>query len=1308
MSVLRQVAKTDTFEKQRQVINAIASDLFSIGAGGSDLSTGNLKLGDGTKDEPSLSFLSQGTLGLFRPEQNNMTFVSDTKRIFAYDASSAYFYRNFVLQKNELTTDGLSIQNAGQDYDPGAYQNITVFGGTGASGEIAITIVAFGGSVTNSGSGYSFTGAGGLGGGGSEEFNNVVFTTSGSGTGAKGNVTHSSGSLTAVQFTEFGSGYAIGDTLGMPPDVVNVTATTTTGSADIVLSSTAGIYDGWEIVVVSTSGGGDLEVPTDALSGAVLPITVQSVSGLNTTDITTNTVGTADGTITVSFRAPWDNVNGGGFEYTINKVGVADSVAVDTPGNGYTIGDVLTINALDLTQPIDLTVSAIQVQQVTFASAVSGVVVGASVEATDPNSGGIGGGGGGIGGGGGASTDPNVGTIIEVNSSTDFVIRWTTGNASAGYELAVNGSGNDVIDTLEDKNRFGIDQDDGNGEVLYPDLTFFKNNRYRFDISSVGGAHPLRLSIHPDGIHNVVSKNITLSDSSKILSVNNTTGILVGMEVQSNNDDISQTGQITNAKVVSIDAVGNTVTVDTFPTAAGNSIVEFKGVQYDGSEYDGAVTDSDYVVISPTDETPGTLYYYCETHPDMAGNDGNEAEITINYNNPKTFGTGLEVLVTDVVTTNTVKGDVATGDFEVQKISGTTVEVEDITTTNITSTLSTTDRVKTPILSLEQNADGTDLTTITAVAGAIDLGGTSFKIGDKFTVTGDTGTINTDGIIKTTNQLNVNDFIKITDNNIESTLNNNIKLTPAPNKIVKVDATTALCVPSGVTSQRPTSGTVQNGSIRFNSETNQYEGYSDLSGSGIWSSLGGVRDVDGNTYITAEEFVGANDNTLYFYTDDNNAARLNSNYLDFWNTKKIRSANTTAPDYFNYAPNIPMPLGAYTKYRNNIYEITNAGTSGTSGNEPTHTTGTQPNGSAELTWHCLAVGPLTFEEIEELRIAPVGGTALSINGDLRLENARISTDISDLTIDPNSGKRVIINAATHLQIPAGTEGQKSTGTAAAGSIRYNTTILQYEGYNGSSWSSLGGVRDVDGDTFIKPEVSPGSDEDTLYFFNTNVLSMQLTPNKLELLAVDTFESVDAINFNSPAITTNNLATTLDTTSATRTRFTTIRSEYEIGFNPTGLANETLLRFNESGEVWINRGLGSGGTESYLRVLDGDLETFELERTRQSSVKVAMERGVVNSGTATIYDPTTAMGAKVHLIAMNKTTGDKESIEYSVIDKGTDIEYVEIGNLKTGADIIDTTFNFAVSGEVRLSMTLNTALATNNLIDVIVVTNAIKK
>ena len=41
-----QVARTDTFENQRQKINQIGDQIFSISQGGSDLSTGNLKIGD--------------------------------------------------------------------------------------------------------------------------------------------------------------------------------------------------------------------------------------------------------------------------------------------------------------------------------------------------------------------------------------------------------------------------------------------------------------------------------------------------------------------------------------------------------------------------------------------------------------------------------------------------------------------------------------------------------------------------------------------------------------------------------------------------------------------------------------------------------------------------------------------------------------------------------------------------------------------------------------------------------------------------------------------------------------------------------------------------------------------------------------------------------------------------------------------------------------------------------------------------------------------------------------------------------------
>ena len=79
--------------------------------------------------------------------------------------------------------------------------------------------------------------------------------------------------------------------------------------------------------------------------------------------------------------------------------------------------------------------------------------------------------------------------------------------------------------------------------------------------------------------------------------------------------------------------------------------------------------------------------------------------------------------------------------------------------------------------------------------------------------------------------------------------------------------------------------------------------------------------------------------------------------------------------------------------------------------------------------------------------------------------------------------RVILTGTNSIQIPAGTEAQKdSVATAVTGQIRYNSTNVQFEGFGaGGQWGSLGGVKDVDGDTFITAETSAGSDDDTLSF-----------------------------------------------------------------------------------------------------------------------------------------------------------------------------------------------------------------------------------
>jgi len=71
-----------------------------------------------------------------------------------------------------------------------------------------------------------------------------------------------------------------------------------------------------------------------------------------------------------------------------------------------------------------------------------------------------------------------------------------------------------------------------------------------------------------------------------------------------------------------------------------------------------------------------------------------------------------------------------------------------------------------------------------------------------------------------------------------------------------------------------------------------------------------------------------------------------------------------------------------------------------------------------------------------------------------------------------------INATDGIVIPVGTNAQRVDVT---GVIRYNTDNSSFEGYSGT-WGSLGGVMDVDQDTYISAETSAGTDNDQLKFY----------------------------------------------------------------------------------------------------------------------------------------------------------------------------------------------------------------------------------
>jgi hypothetical protein len=103
-------------------------------------------------------------------------------------------------------------------------------------------------------------------------------------------------------------------------------------------------------------------------------------------------------------------------------------------------------------------------------------------------------------------------------------------------------------------------------------------------------------------------------------------------------------------------------------------------------------------------------------------------------------------------------------------------------------------------------------------------------------------------------------------------------------------------------------------------------------------------------------------------------------------------------------------------------------------------------------------------------------TTLNLGGAATTVNIGAATGV--LTIN---NAQTVFNSTASVQLPVGTTAQRP-GSAVAGQVRYNSTISSFEGYASGAWSSLGGVKSVDGLTYIIAETSAGASNDELEFY----------------------------------------------------------------------------------------------------------------------------------------------------------------------------------------------------------------------------------
>jgi len=177
---------------------------------------------------------------------------------------------------------------------------------------------------------------------------------------------------------------------------------------------------------------------------------------------------------------------------------------------------------------------------------------------------------------------------------------------------------------------------------------------------------------------------------------------------------------------------------------------------------------------------------------------------------------------------------------------------------------------------------GMGVETAGNAANHIVIGGKYFT--DKLDHTPGTLTANSAIITDSDNRINnlKVDNLDFNGNTISSTnTDGNIVLTPDGDGYVTISGTNALVIPKGTSLQQAPN---VSGAIRFNTTNTSFEGYDGTN----WSSLGGVRSIDQNTYVTA-----LNTGDIKFYSDSTNVVTVNGDGIDIKTTTATTSDGTT-------------------------------------------------------------------------------------------------------------------------------------------------------------------------------------------------------------------------------------------------------------------------------------------------------------------------------------------------------------------------------------------------------------------------------
>jgi len=1360
MSVtLQEVLKTDTLEIQRQKFNTLALDTFNVLAGGTNLSAGTVGIADGTVTSPALYFNNETNLGLFRAGDREMGFASNGQMLFSVgdDEYTGQFdipddTVNLYTRGKVFTPSGIktaSVTDAGLNYLKGEYLNVqlTNFSGQAGTGATAnITVSGLAGSVTDGGSGYTpgtYTGL--------NLENQSRTTTTLTGTILDAGYDYVAGTYTNVPLTG-GTGF------GATADIVVTSDTGQVFVSSVTITNAGSGYEVNDNLSASDANLGNggsgagfqyrIDTYDNIASGATADVVVAPVSG--------SVTNTGDGSYT---EGEYTNIvlNGGtGSGFTVNiSVGSDYNPSVSSIvsfGSGYTIGDVLTVNAGDIggsgsgfeyTMSTGTNVSGITIisdgknYQIGDVLTVAGAFLGSS-------------------GANGASVATAGSNYAWTATYNNVPLTGGTGSGALASLTFTNGSLSNAAIT------FG-----GSGYTVNDNLTF-SNTSVGGDFAG-GVLSAIQVTAGGTGYANGTYTNVSLNGGNGVgLTADLTVSFGTIISATVNNGGYSYSSGDSFTVAAGFDGVGNggsaIFATQTFVAASG-AVINVDSVYGNGSGFE-------YTVNGLGSITGFTL---------LNGGSGYNTSSILSVDTTSVPQADSEVAVVPLKIGVDTSGQSKVGQLD-----------------------STGD------LFLSNGVGiGLDMSNLLPLSNKLEVRGGTSVFGETIKIS--------DGTIKNPSITFENQSgIGIYKDAIDTEQNFAIKT--AGGKAAKFSKTDIIAYKDlkNVLQQIDTYSLVGGSGFTVGTYYNiEFEGGSGSSAIGdiiiafsvaLSSGGGGYLPATGTeTYsaiditggsgagATAEVTVTDGSITKIFITSEGNNLYQVGDSLSVDPTDM--DPQQTASGTGSGGTFIISALGAasYVGFTNkgiayepeDVLTISDASRSILSGGVSYASSGdglvltVDTVTTTEKGKYDILEG--VYESLGFKSTDPIG---FSANGEVVLnQNSLTKSSAGNLVISADNNSFVQIGGTGALQIPSGTEAQKQALSPSAGAIRFNTETQAYEAYDGANWGSLGGTRDVDGNTYILPESAPGANENILFFYNDGVNSLDVeqtkivthTANLLEaknlagltlwtegaaataavvgdppvlvyygdnVYSVDTTGTFDASASNFPTHTTGTVTNgTVDLTwfrtiwggftvrstnlnldlkedgaltfgsdylqvssTSSVSSIKSIVSEFNVEM---GASPSPLLQFTSGGAINVNNGFGS--SPSYIQLLDSGLRAFELKDLQTITDKSNLVKGTTNSANFVIYDPAVAVGAKVTIVADNTTAGEKEIIELSVIDSGSDIYNIEIGDVYTSASkIIDVELDFNSSNQVRLTYILDASVATADDVSVTVISQRIKK